>query len=308
MDRAVLAVGFVVLWSSGFVGATFAADAGDPAGMLAWRYVVTAAVLAAVAFPRLRGVSSRVIAQQAAIGLCAHVIFLGGVFGAAGADVDAGTTALVCALQPMLVVAMGRLFWADRVTAGQLVGLGLGLVAVAVTVGGANGSGGAAILFPVASVMGLSGAALLERRWRPTVDVRVSLTIQVVVAAAVFTAYAVASGSLHEVTPTAQFFVALAWLVGLSGLGGYATFVMCLRRFGASLTSALLYLTPPVTSFWAWAMFGQVPNAQQLGGLALGGLAVALIVGPPTTGLGQGASSMRRMRTSNRSSLPSTKA
>lgn len=308
MNRTVIAALFVMLWSSGFVGATLAADVSDPAGMLAWRYLLTAAVLAALCSARLRGLTARVIAQQAAIGLCAHVVFLGGVFGAAGAGVDAGTTALVCALQPMLVVAMGRLFWADRVTVAQLVGLGLGLVAVAVTVGGAEGSSGAAIFLPVASVLGLSGAALLERRWQPTVDVRTGLTIQVVVAAIVFTGYAAAQGSLQQVTPTAKFFVALVWLVVLSGLGGYAAFVMCLRRFGASLTSALLYLTPPVTAFWAWAMFAQVPTAQQLVGLALGGLAVGLIVAPATVSLGQLTRSIRRLRTSKQSSPRPTRA
>ncbi|WP_099021686.1 DMT family transporter [Mycolicibacterium palauense] len=277
MARFLLAAGFVALWSSGFVGATLAADVGSASAILAWRYLVTAAVLLAVVAPRLRRLSARTVAQQAALGLCAHVAFLGGVFGAAGAGVDAGTTALVCALQPMLVIAMGRAFWGDRVTLRQLVGLGLGLVAVAVTVGGAGAGGGAAVLFPVVSVLGLSGAALLERRWRPTVDVAVGLAVQVTVSAAVFTAYAGLSGTLRQVSPTPPFFVALLWLVVLSGLGGYTAFVMCLRRFGASSTSTLLYLTPPVTALWAWAVFGQAPTVPQLGGLALGAASVALV-------------------------------
>ncbi|MGW1679310.1 DMT family transporter [Saccharopolyspora sp. NPDC002376] len=276
MRPLVLAVGFVVLWSSGFVGASLAADVSTTSGMLAWRYLVTAVLLVVVVALRHRRPSLRVVVQQAVLGLLAHVGFLGGVFGAAGADMDAGTTALVCALQPMLVAAVGRLFWADRITSRQLVGLGLGLVAVGLTVGGADTSVGAAVLLPICSVLGLSGAALLERRWQPTTDVTVSLTIQVAVSAGVFTAYAAVAGTLQQVTPTTQFLAALAWLVALSGLGGYATFVLCLRRFGASFTSTLLYLTPPVTTLWAWAMFDDTPTVQQLGGLTLGALAVAL--------------------------------
>lgn len=276
MRSALLAAGFVVLWSSGFVGAALAADAATLSGMLAWRYLLTAALLVAVVAPRLRGLAPSVVGRQAVLGLLAHVVFLGGVFGAAGAGVDAGTTALVAALQPMLVAAVGRIFWSDQVTVRQVAGLGIGLVAVVLTVGGADAPVGAAVLLPVASLLGLSGAALLDRRWRPRTDVMVSLTIQVSVSAVVFTAYAAAVGGLTRVTATPQVLAALAWLVVLSGLGGYATFVLSLRRLGATLTSTLLYLTPPVTTLWAWTMFGDAPTSAQLGGLALGALAVAL--------------------------------
>lgn len=281
MRSVVLAAGFVVLWSSGFVGARLTADVSTPSGMLAWRYLVTALVLLVAVGPRLRGLSARDVVQQAVLGLLAHVVFLGGVFGAVGAGVGAGTTALVAALQPMLVAIAGRIFWTDRITGRQIIGLGLGLVAVGLTVGGADSRAGIAVLIPLCSVVALSGAALLERRWRPTVDVMGGLTIQVVVSAGVFTAYATAAGTLTQVTPTPQFLVALIWLVVLAGLGGYATFILCLRRWGASSTSALLYLTPPVTTLWAWAMFGDVPTAVQLGGLVLGALAVALAVARP---------------------------
>ena len=210
MRSVVLAAGFVVLWSSGFVGARLTADVSTPSGMLAWRYLVTALVLLVAVGPRLRGLSARDVAQQAVLGLLAHVVFLGGVFGAVGAGVDAGTTALVAALQPMLVATAGRIFWADRITGRQIIGLGLGLVAVGLTVGGADSRAGIAVLIPLCSVVALSGAALLERRWRPTVDVMGGLTIQVVVSAGVFTAYATAAGTLTQVTPTPQFLVALS--------------------------------------------------------------------------------------------------
>lgn len=288
MRAVVVGAGFVVLWSSGFVGASLAAEVGTASAMLAWRYLVTALLLVVMVRSRLRSLSAREVGEQAVLGLLAHLVFLGGVFGAAGAGVTAGTTALVAALQPMLVAAAGRVFWGDRIASRQVVGLGLGLVAVGLTVGGADAHAGIAVVLPVCSVLGLSGAALLERRWQPTTDVTVSLAIQVAVSAVVFTGYAVTAGTLTQLTPTPQFLAALGWLVVLSGLGGYATFIHSLRRFGASLTSMLLYLTPPVTTFWAWAMFGDAPTAVQLGGLTLGALAVALAI----SGTGRGPSGL----------------
>ncbi|MBS43106.1 MAG: hypothetical protein CMH83_08110 [Nocardioides sp.] len=278
-----LAVGFVVLWSSGFVGATLAADAGAVAGLLAWRYLATAALLLVPLAPRLLRLTRRQLGEQAVLGVLSHVVFLGGVFGAAAAGIDAGTVALVAALQPMLVTAAGVALWHDRVRAVQLVGLLLGLVAVAVTVGGADVVG-LAVALPVLSLLGLSGGALLERHWQPGVDIATSLAVQVSVAAVLFTAYAATTGALLTVRPGTDVAVAIIWLVVFSCLGGYATFVACLRRFGATRTSTLLYLTPPVTTMWGWVMFADAPSSTQWLGLAIGAAAVGLAAAGGHTG------------------------
>lgn len=267
---------FVVLWSSGFVGATLAAPAGSTAGVLAWRYVITALVLlAAVRLTHPRRPSRRDVLEQAALGVLAHVVFLGAVFSASAGGVSAATVALVCALQPMLVTVVGRLGWGDQVSRRQVVGLVTGLVAVATTVGGDASAGALLLVLPVLALVGLSTAALLERRWRPQVDVLSSLCVQVTVSAAVFAAYAALTGRL-AVPPTRPVVGALVWLVVLSGLGGYASFVVCLRTLGSTTTSSLLYLTPPVTALWAWTMFGQRPTTAAWAGLTLGAAAVAL--------------------------------
>ena len=44
------------------------------------------------------------------------------------------------------------------------------------------------------------------------------------------------------------------------------------------MTSLLLFVTPPVTSFWTWLMFQQPVNAGQIVGMILGIVAVALTV------------------------------
>lgn len=200
-DKA-LAAGFVIFWSSGFVGATLAAEAGSVTGVLAWRYLITALVLLVLIAPRRPRIGGRDLGQQVCLGLLAHVVFLGGVFGAAGLGLDAGTSTLICAVQPMLVTAVGCWWWGDATSRIRMLGLGLGLLAVGVTVGVPGAGAGTAMLLPVASLLGLSLAALLERAWRPDVDVLLSLTVQVTVAAVVFTAYAAAVDELGAVPVT----------------------------------------------------------------------------------------------------------
>lgn len=266
------------------MGATLADHSGVGVWpLLAWRYLVTALtlVLACAVLPSarraVRTLESRDLAQQGVLAVLSHVVFLGGVFLAAEAGLDAGLSALMCALQPMLVAAASRPLFGDRLTKSQWVGMLLALGGVALSVGGVGAVAVGAVGLVVASLLGLSGAALLERAWAPQVPVLVSLTLQVVLAAAVFGAAAAFTQGL-TVTVNPTLLAAIAWLVLLSGLGGYATFIGCLRRLGSTTTSTLLYLTAPVTTLWAWVMFAQGPTPAQWAGLlvVLTGVALAM--------------------------------
>lgn len=279
-----MAAAFVVAWSSGFVGATLADRTGvDTWTLLAWRYLCTTLVLlvGCLAVPSTRrGLAAlgwRDVVQQSILAVVSHVVFLGGVFRAAEQGLDAGASALVCALQPLLVAAAGCLLFGDRMARRQWLGLVLALGGVALSVGGAGRGGLGSVALVLASLAGLSAAALLERRWQLESPVAVGLMVQVVVATGFFAVLAGDVGTL-AVRPSGTLVVAIAWLVLLSGLGGYATFTWCLRRLGATTTSTLLYLTAPVTLIWAWAMVGQRPTILQWGGLVvvLGGVVLAL--------------------------------
>ena len=277
---------FVVAWSSGFVGATLA-DSTD-AGVwqvLAWRYLITAALLISVclllpsARQAIRSLRVRDLFQQGVLALLAHTVFLGGVFLAARNGLDAGLSAVVCALQPLLVAATGSLAFKDRIRSWQWAGMVAALAGVALSVGGIGADGLGSVVLVTASLLGLSTAAVLERAWQPTVPVLVSLTIQATIAAGVFLAAAMLTGGLStEVSPA--FVLAIGWLVLLSGLGGYAAFTWCLRHVGATATSTLLYLTAPVTMLWGWTMFAQQPAVLQWAGLFVVLIGVTLAMYP----------------------------
>lgn len=235
----------------------------------------------------------RDIAQQIILGVLAHAIFPGAVFGAAAAGLDTGFTSLVCALQPLLIAAAGSVFWGDPFTPRNALALVTGLAAVTLSVGGLSLQGAPlALLLPVAALLGLSTATLLERAWKPRVSQLDSLTIQVCTGAACFTAAAAATGGLG-ITLTASTVGALVWLVLMSGIGGYASFTASLRILGATPTSMLLFLTPPVTSLWAWAMTSNPPSLVQVCGMVLGCVSVAVFagIGSRTTPSGEQASS-----------------
>ena len=281
MDRreadAALAAALVVLWSSGFVGARLGTETATATTLLAWRFVCAAALglVAAIRRPRLpRGALWR----HAVLGLLIQVAYLEGVVTGIALGVPAGTAALIAATQPLLVAAAGP----DRTSVRQRWGLALGLAGVGLVVAGDLGPGTApwwAFLLPAAGTVALAAGTLLERRWQPGAAPIDGLTVQTAAAAAAVLMLAAATGQLRPpADPT--FWWAVAWTVVLASFGGYGTYLLILRRAGALRASTLLYLTPPVTVLWAWAMFGQAPGPLALPGAIGTAVGAALVLTP----------------------------
>jgi drug/metabolite transporter (DMT)-like permease len=212
------------------------------------------------------------------LGLLIQVLYLEGVVTGIGLGVPAGTAALIAATQPLLVAAAGP----ERTSIRQRCGLGLGLVGVGLVVAGDLGPGSAplwAFLLPAAGTVALAAGTLLDRRWRPETAPVDALTVQTIIAAGAVLALAAATGELRPPDdPT--FWWAVAWTVVLASFGGYGTFLLVLRRGGAVRASTLLYLTPPVTALWAWAMFGQVPGLLAVPGAVCAAVGAALVLAP----------------------------
>ncbi|MCZ2857367.1 DMT family transporter [Blastococcus sp. VKM Ac-2987] len=276
----VAAVVLVVCWSSGFVGAEFATRGAPVTTVLAWRTLLAALLLGGWALARRDRVRPGSLLRQACLGLLVQAVYLGGVFAAAGAGVSAGTSALVAALQPLLVAALAGRFLGERTSGRQRAGLLIGAGGVALVVVGDLGAGGApplAFLLPVAALAGLSAGTLLERRWGSAESLVVSLAAQSAAAAVVFGTVASVRGELAPPGGGA-FWGAMVWLVVLSTLGGYGSYLFVVRRAGATRASTLLYLTPPATAAWAWAMFGQAPGPTAVPGVAVCAVGVTLVL------------------------------
>ena len=276
----VAAVLLVVCWSSGFIGAVLGTRAAPVETVLAWRTLVSALMLGTWALLRGQRVSPRALMRQGVLGLLVQVLYLGGVFAAAGAGVSAGTSALLAAMQPLLVAALAGPLLGERTSRRGHLGLLIAAGGVALVVAGDLGGGHApvrAYLLPIGALAALALGTVLERRWRPSESLITSLALQSAVAAGVFCTVAAAEAHLTP-PPTAGFWAAIGWLVVLSTLGGYGSFLFVVRRSGATQASILLYLTPPTTSLWAWLLLDQPPAPLAIPGVIVcaGGVGLAL--------------------------------
>jgi drug/metabolite transporter (DMT)-like permease len=258
----VAGTGLVVTWSSGFIGAELGTREASADTLLAWRYVAAAVVLTGLVVVTRRRPPWRASRRQAVLGLLCQGGYLGGVVWGVAVGVPAGTAALLTALQPLLVAALASRFLRTRISRGGAYALGLGLLGVATVVAGDLGTGGApawAFLLPLAGMASLSIGTVLERRWQPAESLLEAMTAQTLVVAIVFM---LTAGVTGRIAPPASvgFWAAVLWVVVLSTFGGYGFYFLVLRLQGPSTVSTLLYLTPPCTLAWGWAMLGQEPS------------------------------------------------
>jgi drug/metabolite transporter (DMT)-like permease len=271
----------VVAWSSGFIGAELGTRDASASTLLAWRYVVAAAVLVLLVAWTRRGWRVRRPWRHAVIGLLCQATYLGGVVGGVGLGVPPGTAALIAAGQPLMVSVLERVLLGRTPSVRQRVGLALGVVGVALVVSSDLGRGSApagAYLLPLAGTLGLSVGTVLDRRWRLDDDVLTGLTAQTAVVAVVMLGGAQVGGDLAPPT-SSMFWLAVAWVVVLSTFGGYGLYFWVLRRSGASAVSTWLYLTPPCTMLWAAVAFGDRPGPVAYMGTAICALAVVVWTG-----------------------------
>lgn len=269
---------FVVLWSTGFIGAKFGLPDAEPLTFLSIRYALVLVLMGAVAaftqapWPRTAAECLHIGVS----GVLVHAVYLGGVFTAIGLGLPAGVTALVVGLQPVLTALGAGVLLGERVRPTQWIGLALGFAGVGLVVAhkaAASVSGGALVTMLVPAVLallGITAGTLYQKRFCPSFDLRTGSVIQFL-PCLVVTAFFAWQTETMQVRWTGAFVFALAWLVFVLSLGAVSLLNMLIRRGSAVNVASLFYLTPPTTALIAWALFGET-----LTGLALIGMGLAV--------------------------------
>ncbi|MFI5735017.1 DMT family transporter [Kribbella sp. NPDC051587] len=274
--------GLVLTWSSGFVGAELSARVGDPPlTVLGWRFVVLAGVLiTACAATRTSLVTWAGWRRQIVLGLLCQVGFLVCIFEGVSHGVTSGTSALIGALQPLLVASVAGRLLGEKSSATMWLGMAVGFAGVAVVVGGdLRGSDTPlwAFAFPMAGMLSLAAGTVLTRRLRPSETLLQSITMQSLTGAVALMAVAGVAG---QASPPGHLrnWLPIVWLVALPSLGGYGLYIYVTRTLGATVVSALLYLTPPTTMLWAFLMFREGLTVLGFVGLLISGVGVFLVL------------------------------
>lgn len=279
---------FVLLWSTGFVGAKFGLPYAEPMTFLAYRFWLAAALLAlftiAVSAPPPRRSQLR---DLVLVGVLVHAGYLGGVYVAIAAGVEAGTAALIAGLQPIATAALARVTLGERLSARQSIGMTMGAAGVALVVLRKLGDGVGepwAVAVCVAATLAIAFGSVFQKKRLADAPMASGNVVQFASAAAAATLFAVLFET-GEVRWTLEFVAALGWLVFVLSAGAVTLLYLLLRRGEASTVSSLFFLVPPVAALMGWAMFGERLGPVEIAGVACASLGVALVtIGRPAPG------------------------
>jgi drug/metabolite transporter (DMT)-like permease len=271
---------FVLLWSTGFIGAKLGLPYAPPLKFLLWRFVVVIALMTVVALatraPWPRGTR---ILHVAAAGILLQGGYLGGVFCAIDLGMTAGLSALIVGMQPILTAVAGPLV-GERTVPRQWAGLMLGFIGVGLVVWnkiGLVGFGWEAVACSVLALVSITAGTLYQKKFCGAQDLRTQSVVQFIAAGAVLLPLSLAFET-REVAWSGPLLFAIGWLVVVLSLGATSLLLILIRRGAATSVSSLMYLVPPVTSLIAWLMFGELFTYTAAAGMALAVAGVAMVV------------------------------
>ena len=265
---------FVLLWSTGFIGARLGLPHTEPLTFLLLRYIAVICLMTLVSVVSRAPwpATARVWFHLGVAGMLVHGVYLGGVFMAISKGLPAGVASLVVGVQPLLTaVAAGGLL-GETVIKRQWIGLVLGFLGVGLVVFGKVGAGfGLQALLPVlVALMGITAGTLYQKRFCQSFDWRTGSVAQ-------FLPTALATGLLVFLTEdfhvewVGEFYFALGWLVLVLSVGAISLLNWLIRHSDAVNVASLFYMVPPCTALFARVLFGD-----SFSGVALVGMALAV--------------------------------
>ncbi|MFN3373898.1 MAG: DMT family transporter, partial [Chloroflexus sp.] len=279
---------FVLLWSTGFIGARFGLPYIEPFTFLSIRFVLVLIILGGltVMFQQPWLAQASAYGHSAIVGILLHSGYLGGVFFAIDGGMPAGLTALIVSLQPILTALISQWALGEQIAWRQWFGLALGLIGVVAVVSDKLMVAGPPLVTPVTltaaiiALLATTAGTLYQKRFGAGLPLLSGTWAQYL-------------GALLVTAPLALLFEkrvidwqpaligALLWLTLVLSIGAILLLMVLIRARTAARVSSLFYLVPPATAVEAWFLFGERLGWLAVGGLVIASIGVALVVIAP---------------------------
>ncbi|MDA9008394.1 DMT family transporter [Alphaproteobacteria bacterium] len=272
---------FVALWATGFIGARYSMPHADPMTFLGLRFAIAAALLFPIAliartkWPR----GWRAYAHLAFTGILLHGCYLGAVFAAISMGMEAGISALIVSLQPIVTAVLAFAFLKERLTLIQVFGLIIGLAGAVLVVTRKMDDGVGPLITLVLcffSLITISVATVYQKRFCSGFNIISSSFVQFVAAAIFCLGFALTFEEMR-LEWNAESIFAMAWLVVVLSIGAISLLHWLIQRGAATKVASLFYLVPAVTALYAFFLFDERFGPVGLLGMAVTILGVAMV-------------------------------
>lgn len=280
---------FVLIWSTGWIVAKYAASFADPLFFLVIRFACAFVLMALIAlafraeWPRNRAAYGHGMLS----GVLLHAIYLGGVWWAVAHGLPVGVSALIAAIQPLITAALAARLGGERLGALQLSGIAIGFLGVMGVIApklaglsaGTLESLAGPVLVNVIAMIAVTLGTFYQKRYIASGDLRVVSSLQY---AGAFLALLPLALLLEPLRFESRWetWAALAWSVIPLSLGAISLMLMMIRRGAVSRVAALIFLIPPTAAIEAYLMFGETLTVLQIAFMALTAFGVYLATRP----------------------------
>ena len=268
---------FLLLWSSGYIGAKIGLPLAGTFTLLFLRYALVILLVAVVV--SLRREWQRPDSGTFLTGFLAHFVWLVAILKAFEFGIGTGAAALIAAMQPALTALLAPIVLGERNSPGQWAGIGVGFLGVVIFIGADATASGAALrvyLLPALATASLTAITLWERRRRSRLVTRQAASMPIFTTLfwqAALTAALLLPLALWFEGGRADWGVQLAFAVSWLGLvvsvGAYGLMFHLIRTQAATRVSALQYFVPPVTMIIAWMVFAETLSLNGIAGLCV---------------------------------------
>lgn len=278
---------FVLLWSTGFIGAKLGAPYAEPFTFLSLRFAIVALILMIV----VRATKAPVLSLEEKLrsmvaGALIHGGYLAPIFWAIDNGMPSGVSALVVALQPMMTAVLAILLVGRPAERLLWIGMGIGLIGVGLVLAPKLNLANEGITYSTIAACALGALSIslgtvYQKKYLPDVDLRSGAYYQY--AGAVFlVGLAMFIFEDGNIVWTGQFVFALVWLIVVLSMGAISLLMLLIRYGDVSRTASLFYLVPAATVVEGWLLFNETLSPVQLVGMVVTvvGVAIAMRVAP----------------------------
>jgi drug/metabolite transporter (DMT)-like permease len=272
---------FVLLWSTGFVGAKYGLPYADPFVFLSIRILI-ASILLFVLAKAMRmpvRIGRGAVARSGLIGFFLHACYLGGVFYSIAQGLPAGVAAVVTSLQPVLVSVFAVKVLGEQLRLRQVIGLLIGLIGVILVLGPSIDAQipAPAIIAILTALIGSTSATLLQKKMGSDIPLLSGTAYQYLFSGCILGIIALATQET-TINWTLRFTVAFIWLILVLSVGAILLLLWLLNSGSTAKVSSLFYLVPPATAIEAFFLFGEKVNTQGFLGIGITALGVWLVM------------------------------
>ena len=267
----------VVLWASAFIAIRSAGAHYEPGAMALARLIVGALALTAFAvYRRVRLPRGRPLALVVGYGVLwfgLYAVFVN----AAERHLDAGTTALVVNIAPIIIAVISGFLLGEGFPRALVAGLAIAFAGV-VTIGVGTSTGrydAAGVLFGLGAAVLYAVGVLLQKQALRDVDPFTATWLGCLVGAIACLPFTPAMLQNLSTAPASA-----TWSIVYMGLFptaiAFATWAYALKHTSAGRLSASTYLVPGLAVLMSWLLLAEVPTPLAIvgGGLCLLGVAV----------------------------------